>query len=104
MILRALALLLVLSWIALAGGYALEDLDLDSHMTRAAGAAPGSPDPTDTEEQANNILELANSNAARLGDLFKYLDLEHPAHHTFRDTYPATRALRSQKEHCVLII
>jgi hypothetical protein len=98
---RVLAVLLVLSWIALSGANALEDLDVDSHMTRAAGAVIGRPDPAEIEEQANNILELANSNAARLGDL---VSLKDPAHHTFRDTYPATMALRNQKEHCVLII
>ena len=101
MILRALAVLLVLSWIALTGGYALEHLNLDSHMTPAAGAGPGSPDPAETEDQANNILELANSNAARIGDL---VSLDHPAYHTFGDIHPAIMALRNQKDHCVLII
>jgi hypothetical protein len=101
---KALAVLLVVSWIAFSGVNALDDLDFGSHMTRDVGAAPGRPDPAEPENQANNILELANSNAARLGDLVKDLDLEHPAHHTFGNRYPATRALRNQKEHCVLII
>jgi hypothetical protein len=101
MMLRVLALLLILSWIALAGGYALEGLELDSHMTRAAGASTSRPDPAETEGQANNIFEFAISNAARLVNL---VTLEHPAHHPFGDTYPATMALRNQKEHCVLII
>jgi hypothetical protein len=101
---KALAVLLVVSWIAFSGVNALEDLDFGSHMTRDVGAAPSRPDPAEPENQANNILELANSNAARLVDLIKYFDLEHPAQHTWGDTYPLTRPLRSQKEHCVLII
>jgi hypothetical protein len=101
---RALGLLLVLSWIALSGVDALEDLDFDSHTVRHPGAASGWPNAAKPVKLANNILELANNNARPIGNLIEYLNFEDPAHHTFADTYLAIRALRKQKEHCVLVI
>jgi hypothetical protein len=83
---------------------ALEDLDFDSHTTRDAGAASGWPNASKPAKLANNILELANSNPLRLENLVKYLDVQDPTHQTFADGYSAAKALRSQKEHCVLLI
>jgi hypothetical protein len=100
----ALGVLLVLSWIALSGVDALEDLDLDSHTTRDAGAAAGWPNASKPAKLANNILELANSNPFRSGNLIKSLVLQEPGHQTLTDEYWGVKALRIQKEHRVLII
>jgi hypothetical protein len=100
---RALGVLLVLSWIGLSGVDALEDLDFDSHTTRDAGAAAGWPTASKPAKLANNILELANSNPFRLGNPIKYLVLQ-DSHQTLKDEYSGLKALRSQKEHRVLII
>jgi hypothetical protein len=78
----------------------LEDLDFDSHTTRDVGAASGWPSTSKPVKLANNILELANSNPLPLGNLVKYLDLQDLARHVCS----AAKALRSQKEHCVLLI
>jgi hypothetical protein len=101
---RALGVLLVLSWIGLSVVDALEDLDFDSHTTRDAGAAAGWPNASKPAKLANNILELANSNPFRLGNLIKDLVLQDPGHPTLKDEYSGLKVLRSQKEHRVLII
>jgi hypothetical protein len=101
---RALGLLLVLSWIALSGVDALEDLDFDSHTTRDAGAAAGWPNASKPAKLAHNILELATSNPLRLGSLIKHVVLQDPRYQTLTNKYCGLKPLRSQKEHRVLII
>jgi hypothetical protein len=101
---RVLALFVVMSWITLSGVDALEDLDFDSHTTRDAGAAAGWPTASKPAKLANNILELANSNPHRLGNLIKYLVLQDLGRKTLTDEYSRLKTLRSQKEHRVLII
>jgi hypothetical protein len=101
MIRRALALLLVLSWVALSGVDALEDLDFDSHTINELFDWPSASQPV---KLANNILELANSKPLALGRLFKWLDLESTAPAPFGTAYPTAKALRSHKEHRVLLI
>jgi hypothetical protein len=103
MIRRALALLLVLSWVALSGVDALEDLDFDSH-TIGKDEVFDWASASQPVKLANNILELANSKPLGLGRLFKCLDFESTAPDPFGTAYPAAKALRSHKEHRVLLI
>lgn len=101
MLRRLLALFVVLSWIALSGVDALEDLDLDSHTTRDAGAAAGWPTSKKPVKLANNILELANANGPSLQSLVPHLSLTGRLKPVFDSVF---KPLRSHKEHRVLLI
>lgn len=101
---KALALVLVLSWIAFSAVDALEDLDFGSHGTHDAGTAQGRPGAAEPEKQANNILELANSNPLPVGNLFKHLEFQSTLQQRLADAYSAAKALRSHKEHSILVI
>ena len=101
---KTLALVLVLSWIAFSTVDAFEDLDFGSHAPRDAGTAQGRPGAVEPEKQANDILELANTSPLAVGDLVKPLDFHSTHREPFADPYSAAKALRSHKEHSVLVI
>jgi hypothetical protein len=104
MLRRSLALLLVLSWVTLSGMDALEDLDFDSHTTRDLGAASGWPSSSKPVKLTNDILELANANLLSLGKLVHHLEFEDSSRSSLFDAYSASKALRTHKEHRVLLI
>jgi hypothetical protein len=101
---KALALILILSWIAFSTVDALQDLDFDSHAPRDAGTAQDRPGAAEPEKQTNDILELANSSPVAVRNLAKHLDFQSTLQQPFAGAYSAAKALRSHKEHCILLI
>jgi hypothetical protein len=104
MLRRILALLLVHSWLLLAGMDALEDLDFDSHTTRDLGAAAGWPTTSKPAIVVHDIVKRANSNPLYVTKLISPIRLENALDATFSGAYLVFRAMPILRQHPVLLI
>jgi len=98
---KALAILLILSWIVFSGVDMLEDLDFESPSSPSASSSPHTAKPV---KLANDNVELANHTFIYLKKLSRRMDLESTAHTTLADASLDSRALRSHKDNCVFLI
>ena len=101
MVQKALAILLILSWIVFSGVDMFEDLDFESHSGPSVSSSPHTAKPV---KLANDNVELANHTFIYLKKLSRRMDLESTAHTTPVDASLDSRALRSHKDNCVFLI
>ena len=101
---QALVLLVVLSWITLSGLDALEDLDFDNHTVRDAATTAGCPAAAKRVKLANDIVELANGSPLPSSNLIKHIARESTADEILLDAYLNSKAFRSHKNCCILLI
>src|SRR5262245_6934141 len=95
---RALAVLLVLSWMILSGVDMLEDLAFESRITSSVANDPSTAKPV---KLANDTVELANRTSVSLERFFVHGDLTKPR---LTPIDPNSRILRSHKDNCVFLI
>ena len=98
MVQKALAILLAVSWIALAGVDMLEDLDFESRDAPSASSSPSTAKPV---KLANNHVELASRTFERL---FISTDLESGTFTKLATLSLEPGASRSHKDNCVFLI
>jgi hypothetical protein len=96
---KALAVLLVLSWMILSGVDMLEDLDSDSRATASGSSSPANA--KKPVKLANDNVELANRTFVSFEKLFVHRDLTKSSL-TLLD--PDSRVPRSYKDNCVFLI
>jgi hypothetical protein len=101
MVQKALAILLILSWIVFSGVDMFEDLDFESHSGPSVSSSPHTAKPV---KLANDNVELANHTFIYLKKFSRRMDLESTAHTTLVDESLDSRALRSHKDNCVFLI
>jgi hypothetical protein len=95
---KALAVLLVLSWMVFSAVDMLEDLDFESGSTPSASRSPTTAKPV---KLANDTVELANRTFVSFEKFFVHRDLTKPSL-TLLD--PDSRVPRSHKDNCVFLI
>ncbi len=98
---KALAILLILSWIVFSGVDMLEDLDFESRGSPSASSSPNTAKPV---KLANDNVELANRTPTFFEKLSRYIDLESTTCTMLVDTCLDSRSLRSHKVNCVFLI
>lgn len=100
MIQRALAVLLVLSWMIFSGIDMLEDLDFEAHAIPSATISPTTAKPV---KLANDNVELANRTSLFFTRFFRRMDLESNTPTKLLDS--DSRIPRSHhKDNCVFLI
>jgi hypothetical protein len=94
---KLLAVLLVLSWIAFSDVDMLENLDFESHNTPSAFSSVA---PAKRVKSTNSNVESANP----IFEICRYLDLQSIPGTKLVETSLESRASRSYKDNCVLLI
>ena len=95
---KAVALLLVLSWMIFSGVDMLEDLDLESCDSPSASSSPTTAKPV---KLANDNIELANRVSLPLEKLSRPMDLASTCKMVLTTDF---RTPRSHKDNCVFLI
>jgi hypothetical protein len=98
---KALAVLLVLSWMVFSAVDMLEDLDFESGSTPSASSSPTNAKPV---KLANDTVELANWTSPSFEKFFRLMDLESTTCNMLAATSVDSPALRSHKDNCVFLI
>ena len=98
---KALAVLLVLSWIVSSAVDMLEDLEFESGSTLSASSYATTTKPV---KLANDTVELANCTSPSFEKFSRLMDLESTTSKMLVATSIDSRALRSHKDNCVFLI
>jgi hypothetical protein len=98
---KALAVLLVLSWMVFSAVDMLEDLDFESGSTPSASSSPTTAKPV---KLANDTVELANCTSPSFEKFSRLMDLESTTCNMLAATSVDSPALRSHKDNCVFLI
>jgi hypothetical protein len=99
MVQKALAILLVLSWMIFSGWDMLEDLETDSIPSVSSSSTAANP-----VKLANDNVELANDTSIPFEKLSRLMDLESTTCTMLAATSIDSPALRSHKDNCVFLI
>jgi len=99
MVQKALAILLVLSWMIFSGWDMLEDLETDSIPSVSSSSTAANP-----VKLANDNVELANDTSIPFEKLSRLMDLESTTCTMLAVTSIDSPALRSHKDNCVFLI
>jgi hypothetical protein len=98
---KALAVLLVLSWMVFSAVDMLEDLDVESSSSPFASSSPTTAKPV---KLANDNVELANWTSPSFEKFSRLMDLENTSCNMLAATSVDSPALRSHKDKCVFLI